>query len=105
VDDRYLGYDLGGKSKDVLARDGRAEDTRDIRWEVVGWEIVRTRDGSHSVRRFRVANGALKGWWVGLGATEPAKGDGRPRARLVLVKDKKDAAGFNWPSPHDDWSP
>jgi hypothetical protein len=100
VDGMYLGYDLGGKSKDVLARDGLAEDLRDIRWEVA------LKRGSREVERnFRVANGALKGWWVGLGPAKPAKAGGRERARLILVKDREDAAGFSWPFPEDDRSP
>jgi hypothetical protein len=32
VDGMFLGYDLRGKAKDVLARDGCAEDLRDLCW-------------------------------------------------------------------------
>jgi hypothetical protein len=99
VGDRYLGYDLSGKSKDVLALEWPGKDTRAIRWEAV-------RDRKSGVRKhLRVANGALKGWWIGLAPAEPAKGGGRPQARLVLVKDQKDAATFDWTRPEDEWSP
>jgi hypothetical protein len=102
VDDRSLGYDLGGKNHDVLALDRRGPDTEDIRWDIGPWEVVAGREGELTVRRFRVAHGALKGWWVGLGPAEPPQGDRRPRARLVLVKDKKDAAGFRWTTAEDE---
>jgi len=97
VDGMYLGYDLSGKDKEVLARDGLAEDLRDIRWGGERDQKLRL------ARNFRVANGARKGWWVGLGPTE--EGGGRPRARLILVKDRKDAAAFRWTRPEDEWAP
>jgi hypothetical protein len=93
VGGRYMAYDPEGRSKDVLAReDGDGEDTR--------WETEKPARGLGVC--LRVPKGPLKGWWVGLGPAEPAKG-GRPaRAKLVLVKDKKDAAVFRWPDPWDE---
>ena len=44
-------------------------------------------------------NGELKGWWIGLGPLEEVKG---PHERLILVKDKKDAAEFDWEDPKDE---
>jgi hypothetical protein len=102
VDDRSLGYDLRGKNKDVLVRERSAEDTR--------WEFVSSKNKEEPFRgRFRAKNGELKGWWIGLGAVEPGKKgselprDQYPRARLILVKDTKDAAGLSWSlDPPDD---
>ena len=60
------------------------------------------------VRRLRVKNGELKNWWIGLGPVEkrkeeePFRANRLPRAPLILVKDKKDAAGFDWDDPKDD---
>ena len=98
VDGAYLGYDLRGKNKKVLVR---AWSRQDIRWE-------RVRSKKSPKGHFRVKNGKLKGWWIGLGPVEPAKEGARvpldrlPRAPLILVKDKKDAAGFNWEDPYDE---
>jgi hypothetical protein len=101
VDDRSLGYDLRGKNKNVLVRERSAEDTR--------WEFVMSKKKEEPFRgRFRAKNGELKGWWIGLGVEPGKKGselprDQYPRARLILVKDKKDAAGFSWSlGPPDD---
>jgi hypothetical protein len=95
VDDRSLGYDLRGKNKNVLVREKSGEDTR--------WEFVRSNKKEEPFRgRFRAKNGELKGWWIGLGAVEPAKKgselprDQYQRARLILVKEKKNAVGFSW---------
>lgn len=105
VDDNYLGYDLRGKNKNVLVREGSG---KDIRWEL-SLEIVHIQKERELVKRLRVKNGELKGWWIGLGPVEPAKKEEKtprdkyPRAPLILVKDKKDAAGFRWPhNPPDD---
>jgi hypothetical protein len=101
VDGQFLGYDLHGKNKSVLVRDGRGQDIQDLRWKLER-EVVRKQEERVLVKRFQVVNGALKGWWIGLGPLEPAKGDRRPRACLILVKDKKDAAGFRWTNPEDE---
>jgi hypothetical protein len=104
VDDRALGYDLRGKSKNVLVRDRSGEDNL--------WEFVPRKNKEEPFKgRFRVKNGALKGWWIGLGRLEPAKKgselprDQYPRAPLILVKDEKDAAGFIWSDDRDDEGP
>lgn len=100
VDDKYLGYDLRGKNKNVLVRERSGDDTR---WKFVSSEAERPYFGY-----FRVKNGDLKGWWIGLGPIEQQKkGEGPafdrlPRAPLILVKDKKDAAGFRWTQPEKD---
>ena len=53
-------------------------------------------------------NGELKGWWIGLGPVEPANEEARvpldrlPRAPLILVEDKNDAAGFDWEDPYEE---
>ncbi len=103
VDDKYLGYDLRGKNKNVLARVSRRPAIRDIEWE-----FVSSAAKSPFLGYFRVKNGELKGWWIGLGPVERAKKeerppfDRRPRAPLILVKDKEDAAGFRWSRPEKD---
>ncbi len=105
VDDKYLGYDLRGKNKNVLVRESRRPAIRDIEWEFVSSEAK-----SPFLGYFRVKNGDLKGWWIGLGALEPANKEGQspwdrqPRAPLILVKDKKNAAGFDWTHPEDEES-
>jgi hypothetical protein len=110
VDDRYLGFDLCRKNKNVLVRElhgeVRGHDLQDIRWELVR-HIVNRQGKEVLMKRFRVVNGELKGWWIGLGPLEKAKGDRLPhdrrqRAPLILVKDKEDAAGFLWEDPHDE---
>jgi hypothetical protein len=99
VDSKYLGNDLRGENKNVLVRGWNREN--------VQWELVLSKRSPFK-GRFRVKNGELKGWWVGLGPVEPAKGGARlpldrlPRAPLILVKDKKDAAGFDWEDPYDE---
>jgi hypothetical protein len=99
VDGKYLGYDLRGENKNVLVREWNREN---VQWELV----LSTR--SPFKGRFRVKNSELKGWWIGLGPVEPAKEGARlpldrlPRAPLILVKDKKDAAGFDWEDPYDE---
>jgi hypothetical protein len=110
VDGRDLGYDLSGESKDVLVPvvpDERAVGPQEVRraMQALRWECVPGRKGSPFRGYFRAKNGALKGWWIGLGPPEPAKKDGRARARLVLVQDQKDALGFSWTNPEDEWSP
>ena len=52
-----------------------------------------------------MAHGALKGWWVGLAPAGPAKKGERPPAKLILVKDRKDAASFRSTTPEDEWAP
>jgi hypothetical protein len=103
VDEKYLGYDLRGKNKKVLVRERSGDDT--------DWELVISEAKSPVYGYFRVKYGELKGWWIGLGAVEPEKkGEPLPRNRqglrapLVLVKDKKDAAGFRWTNPKDEES-
>jgi hypothetical protein len=99
VDGKYLGYGLRGENKNVLVRGWNREN--------VQWELVLS-ERSPFKGRFRVKHGALKGWWIGLGPVEPAKEGARlpldrlPRAPLILVKDKKDAAGFDWEDPFDE---
>jgi hypothetical protein len=106
VDNRYLGYDLRGKNKNVLVRElrgqVRARDLQDVEWDLV----LAAKEPFKG--RFRVKNGEMKGWWIGLGPVEKGEEEARlprerlPRAPLVLVKDKKDAAGFDWEDPKDD---
>lgn|SRR5262249_16340276 len=103
VDDKYLGYDLRGENKDVLVREW---DRDSVQWELVRERIIR-QEKAELRQCFRVKNGELKGWWIGLGPLEEVKGDHpqrdrRPRARLILVKDKKDAAEFDWEDPKDE---
>jgi hypothetical protein len=99
VDGVHLGYDLRGANKNVLVRGWNRES--------VQWELVLSRRSPFK-GRFRVKHGELKGWWIGLGPVEPAKERARlpldrlPRAPLILVKDKKDAAGFDWEDPYDE---
>ena len=91
VNDKYLGYDLRGNNKNVLVREARIPD--DILWELVVGKI----EGFG--RQYRVENGELKGWWIGLGPLEPAEGANcwaKGSAPLGLVKEQKDAAGFHW---------
>ncbi|MGH7174456.1 MAG: hypothetical protein ACRELF_00925 [Gemmataceae bacterium] len=91
IDGFLLGYDLEGKSKNVLWRGRDRESTC--------WEIERGRRFS---MRMRVRNGSLKGWWVGLKLIKEKPEPGKPaQARLVLVEDKKDAAVFTWEDPTD----
>lgn len=91
VSGRCMAYDPEGRSKDVLARtDDRGEDTK--------WDKV----GDLSGTRLRVPKGPLKGWWVGLGPPQDGKAGQRARAKLVLVKDKEDAAVFYWGDPYDE---
>ena len=101
VDNQSLGYDLGGQNKNVLVREKSGKDTE--------WELVYSKEKEPFRCRIRAKNGKLKGWWIGLGELEPAKKGSKlprdqfPRKPLVLVKDKKDAAGFLWPlDPPDD---
>jgi hypothetical protein len=110
VGGRLMAYDPEGRSKDVRAREYRtpAAERRntDTRWDRVGDRFFGM--------RLRVPKGPLKGWWVGLGPAEPveptkadrpAKAGSAPpraRARLVLVKDKEDAAAFCWADPKDE---
>ena len=103
VDDKYLGYDLRGENKNVLVREW---DRDSVQWELVRERIIR-QEKAELRQCFRVKNGELKGWWIGLGPLEEVKGDHpqrerRPRARLILVKDKKDAAEFDWEDPKDE---
>lgn len=90
VGGRYMGYDLTGRSKNVLARTAGGQDTK--------WQKV----GSRFEMRLRVPQGPWKGWWIGLGPLEPAKAGQLPQARLVLVEAKKDAAAFRWGDPYDE---
>jgi hypothetical protein len=91
VDGRYMGYDLEGKSKEVLARQRRGGSTQ---WVKHGGRFSMT---------LEVRNGTLKGWWVGLKVIKEKPEPGKPAlARLVLVKDKKDAAVFDWEDPYDE---
>jgi len=106
VNDKYLGYDLRAKNKNVLPREWRGRDRQDIHWE-----FVRSEEKSPFSGYSRVKNGELKGWWIGLGPLEPAKKESDflweqyPHAPLVLVKDKKDAAGMSSTTWLDEWSP
>ncbi len=126
VDDKYLGYDLRGKNKKVLVRGefyrhsdqeirGEFERTgRPVRVDIrqdIRWEVVSSEKESPFFAYFRVKNGEMKGWWIGLGSVEQEKkGERLPRNRqgerapLILVKDKKDAAGFRWTRPEDEES-
>jgi hypothetical protein len=101
VDGKDLGYDLDPKNKNVLVREKYGKDTQ--------WEFVRGEEKTPFRGYFRAKNGELKGWWIGLGPIEPAKKgsklprDQYPRAPLILVKDKKEAAGFSYSlDPPDD---
>jgi hypothetical protein len=93
VGDMHMAYDPDGRTKELRARPRYGEDTE--------WDKVGGRFGM----RLRVPKGPLKGWWVGLGPLEPAREGQLPRARLMLVEDRKDAAVFTWPDPVDDWAP
>jgi hypothetical protein len=126
VDDKYLGYDLRGKNKNVLVREEWRRQSRqeikeefkrtgrpvqvDIRQDIC-WEFVSSEAKSPFSGYLRVKNGELKGWWIGLGPLEPAKKESDflweqyPHAPLVLVKDKKDAAGIRSTTGLDEWSP
>ena len=101
VDGKYLGYDLRGKNKNVLVREESGDDT--------SWTFVSSEAKSPFSGYLRVKNGDLKGWWIGLGPVEPAKKGEElprnrrgPRAPLILVKDKKDAAGEDSYTPEKD---
>jgi hypothetical protein len=91
VSGKYMGYDLSGKSKEVLARERYGESTQ--------WE----KEGARFGMRLRVPHGPLKGWWVGLKVVEDQPAPAKPTlAKLVLVEDKKDAAVFIWADPYDE---
>jgi hypothetical protein len=126
VDDKYLGYDLRGENKNVLVRgEWSRQSDQDIQEEFkrtgrpvrvdiredIRWGFVSSEAKSPDFGYFRVKNGELKDWWIGLGPVEPAKEGEQlprnrqgPRAPLVLVKDKKDAAGFRWTTSKDEES-
>jgi hypothetical protein len=98
VDGRYMGYDLEGRSKSVLARERRDESTG---WEKTGY-TSRQKNGGRFGMRLRARNGAFKGWWVGMEVTKDKPEPGKPAlARLVLVEHEKDAVVFRWGDPRD----
>ena len=91
IDGFLLGYDPKGKSKNLS---WRQRDRLCTDWKL-----------EHAGRfsfRMCAEKGPLKGWWVGLEVIKEEPEPNKPaRARLVLVKDKKDAVVFEHEDPTD----
>ncbi len=86
----YMGYDLEGKSKEVLTRQGYGKSAQ--------W----VKHGGRFSMRLQVRHGKLKGWWVTLKISKEKPERGKPAlARLVLVKEEEKAAVFGWEDPDD----